>query len=54
MGRWRSGAPLVLAPDKDDPSLADDPKRNNNFNYAKMDLSVATPLSRWAPGIFAG
>jgi hypothetical protein len=34
---WRSGAPLVLAPDKDDPSLADDPQRNNNFNYAKMD-----------------
>ena len=21
MGRWRSGAPLVLAPDKDDPEL---------------------------------
>jgi hypothetical protein len=21
MGRWRSGAPLVLAPDKDDPAL---------------------------------
>ena len=25
MGRWRSGAPLVLAPDKDDPKLASDP-----------------------------
>ena len=24
MGRWRSGAPLVLAPDKDDPALAAD------------------------------
>ena len=21
MGRWRSGAPLVLAPEKDDPAL---------------------------------
>ena len=21
MGRWRSGAPLVLSPDKDDPAL---------------------------------
>ena len=24
-------------PDKDDPSLADDPQRNDNFNYSKMD-----------------
>ena len=45
MGRWRSGAPLVLAPEKDDPSLADDPQRNNNFNYAKMDpQGYAVPL----------
>jgi Dyp-type peroxidase family len=45
MGRWRSGAPLVLAPDKDDPSLADDPQRNNNFDYAKMDPhGYAVPL----------
>jgi Dyp-type peroxidase family len=45
MGRWRSGAPLVLTPDKDDPLLADDPQRNNNFNYAKMDpQGYAVPL----------
>ena len=45
MGRWRSGAPLVLAPDKDDPLLADDPQRHNNFNYAKMDpQGYAVPL----------
>jgi Dyp-type peroxidase family len=45
MGRWRSGAPLVLAPEKDDPSLADDPQRNNNFNYATMDpKGYAAPL----------
>jgi hypothetical protein len=45
MGRWRSGAPLVLAPEKDDPSPADDPQRNNNFNYAKMDpQGYAVPL----------
>ena len=37
MGRWRSGAPLVLAPDKDDPALGADPQRNNNFNYKEMD-----------------
>src|SRR5262245_5613573 len=37
MGRWRSGAPLVLAPDKDDPALGADMQRNNDFNYGKMD-----------------
>jgi len=37
MGRWRSGAPLVLSPDKDDPELGKDMQRNNNFDYAKMD-----------------
>src|SRR5215470_3775938 len=36
-GRWRSGAPLVLAPTKDDPELAGDPQRNNNCDYGKMD-----------------
>jgi deferrochelatase/peroxidase EfeB len=37
MGRWRSGAPLVLAPEKDDPELGRDPQRTNNFDYGKMD-----------------
>jgi Dyp-type peroxidase family len=37
MGRWRSGAPLVLAPDKDEPSLGADSQRNNDFNYGGMD-----------------
>lgn len=37
MGRWRSGAPLVLAPEKDDPQLGADPQRTNDFTYAKMD-----------------
>ena len=37
MGRWRSGAPLVLAPDRDDPKLGADSQRSNDFNYAKMD-----------------
>lgn len=45
MGRWRSGAPLVLAPDKDDPALAADPQRNNDFNYKTMDPhGYAVPL----------
>ena len=45
MGRWRSGAPLILAPGKDDPALGADYQRNNNFNYAKMDpQGYAIPL----------
>jgi len=45
MGRWRSGAPLVLAPDKDDRALGADPQRNNNFDYARMDPhGYAVPL----------
>jgi deferrochelatase/peroxidase EfeB len=34
VGRWRSGAPLTLAPTKDDPVLGEDPQRNNDFTYA--------------------
>ena len=45
MGRWRSGAPLVLAPDKDDPALGADLQRNNNFNYKHEDpQGYAVPL----------
>lgn len=45
MGRWRSGAPLVLAPDKDDPALGADAQRNNDFNYAQQDPhGYAVPL----------
>ncbi|ODH02797.1 peroxidase [Nostoc sp. KVJ20] len=45
MGRWRSGAPLVLSPDKDDPALAVDMQRNNDFSYATMDPhGYAVPL----------
>jgi Dyp-type peroxidase family len=45
MGRWRSGAPLVLAPDKDDPALGADPQQNNDFNYKQMDPhGYAVPL----------
>jgi Dyp-type peroxidase family len=45
MGRWRSGAPLVLASEKDDPALGADYQRNNDFNYAQMDpQGYAVPL----------
>jgi Dyp-type peroxidase family len=49
MGRWRSGAPLVLAPDRDNPELAADPQRNNDFNYKDMDpQGYAVPLGSHA------
>jgi Dyp-type peroxidase family len=37
MGRWRSGAPLALSPDKDDPSLGGDLQRTNDFLYKEAD-----------------
>jgi Dyp-type peroxidase family len=44
MGRWRSGAPLVLAPERDDPELGQDPLRNNDFTYGDMDpVGLACP-----------
>lgn len=49
MGRWRSGAPLVLAPDADDPELGADPMRNNDFDYKAMDpFGYACPLGSHA------
>lgn len=49
MGRWRSGAPLVLAPAHDDPELGADPMRNNDFNYGEMDPhGYACPLGAHA------
>ncbi len=45
MGRWRSGAPLVLAPEKDDPTLGADMQRNNDFKYKEADPhGYAVPL----------
>ncbi|WP_199812465.1 Dyp-type peroxidase [Streptomyces sp. NRRL S-337] len=37
VGRWPSGAPLVLAPEHDDPDLATDPHRVNDFTYHVQD-----------------
>lgn len=37
VGRWRSGAPLSLSPDRDDPALGADPSRNNSFLFNADD-----------------
>jgi Dyp-type peroxidase family len=43
MGRWRSGAPLALSPESDDPVLGADPIRNNDFLYQDDPLGLRTP-----------
>jgi Dyp-type peroxidase family len=45
IGRWRSGAPLVLAPDHDDPALGADTIRNNDFGYADDMKGLKCPFS---------
>jgi Dyp-type peroxidase family len=45
VGRWRSGAPLVLAPDRDDPALGADGNRNNDFSYADDMKGLKCPFS---------
>ncbi|MER5620164.1 Dyp-type peroxidase [Streptosporangium sp. NPDC002544] len=44
MGRWRSGAPLALSPQHDDPDLGADRGRNNSFIYEQDDpVGFTTP-----------
>jgi Dyp-type peroxidase family len=48
VGRWRSGAPLALAPDGDDPELGADPERNNAFLYGDDPKGLLTPTGSHA------
>lgn len=43
MGRWRSGAPLALSAERDNPSLGADATRNNNFTFAEDPIGLKTP-----------
>jgi Dyp-type peroxidase family len=45
VGRWKSGAPLVLSPVKDDLSLAEGTPRENDFEFGGDRLGVHCP---WA------
>jgi Dyp-type peroxidase family len=45
VGRWRNGAPLVLAPDRDDHALGADANRNNDFSYADDMKGLKCPFS---------
>ncbi len=44
MGRWKSGCPIDLSPERDDPEIAADPHRRNNFTYAGDDQGLRCPL----------
>ena len=44
VGRWPSGAPLALAPDKDDPELGADPQRNNAFMFGNDQRGLKCPF----------
>jgi Dyp-type peroxidase family len=44
MGRWRSGCPLDLSPEKDDLTIAEDPLRRNNFTYAGDEQGLRCPI----------
>ena len=44
VGRWRSGAPLTLAPELDNPELGADPQRNNDFGYSEDPRGRQAPL----------
>jgi Dyp-type peroxidase family len=44
VGRWRSGAPLTLAPEVDDPALGADTQRNNDFDYANDSHGRQVPF----------
>ncbi|KAF7323749.1 Fungal peroxidase [Mycena kentingensis (nom. inval.)] len=46
VGRWKSGAPVFLSPLFDDPKLAADPTRNNNFNYTVNGAAQADPTDQ--------
>ncbi len=44
VGRWKSGCPLALSPDQDNPELAADPNRVNDFDYADDPEGLKCPL----------
>jgi Dyp-type peroxidase family len=45
VGRWKSGAPLELAPLEDRPNLGADPDRNNDFSYRGDPFERACPYA---------
>ena len=48
VGRWPSGAPLGLCPERDDPELGADPERNNAFLYGDDPRGFKCPAGAHA------
>jgi Dyp-type peroxidase family len=48
VGRWQSGAPLALSPDRDDPELGADRRRHNDFLYADDARGMRCPAGAHA------
>ncbi len=48
VGRWQSGAPLALSPERDDPTLGGDTQRNNDFLYADDPRGLKCPIGAHA------
>ncbi len=48
VGRWQSGAPLALCPQRDDPQLGADPARNNVFLYGDDPRGFRCPAGAHA------
>ncbi|KAJ6560973.1 dye-decolorizing peroxidase precursor [Mycena sp. CBHHK59/15] len=46
VGRWKSGAPIDLAPVFDDPALGADPSRNNDFTFSHTGETLSTNQTR--------
>jgi deferrochelatase/peroxidase EfeB len=45
VGRWKSGAPMELAPRRDDWALGADARRNNDFGYGGDPWQRACPYA---------
>jgi Dyp-type peroxidase family len=45
VGRWKSGAPIELAPLRDNPALGGDPRRNNDFDYGDDPFQRRCPYA---------
>jgi Dyp-type peroxidase family len=45
VGRWKSGAPLELAPLRDNPALGDDATRNNDFEFGDDPFQQKCPYA---------
>lgn len=48
VGRWQSGAPLAVSPERDDPELGADPRRNNDFLYTDDRAGFKCPAGAHA------